>query len=381
LESSDEESVTGNEIQDCGIGVDAASGMGLTLQGNRIIGATVTGARVIGVNSLACVVERNVVGKGKGAGITIDYSDIPVVRGNTVFSNASTAVQVSRTTVGPTTVENNIGFGNGGWGASVPMGSLATLRCNDWFANALGAVTGAGADSTDLSVEPMFCNVDSADVRLNSGSPLLADSATCGQIGALGIGCGETATLVQRFMAMRVGDGVRVVWEVADGASASAIWVERAEGLSSQAWIQPVLERSTDGRAVVELDRTALPDRAYRYRLMAQDGGKVTVLDPGIVVEAQARLSFDLAEVGPSPSSGPIRIAFTLAREAAIEIDVFDLLGRQVTTLASGNWLAGAQVVSWDGSTRDGRAAPPGMYVVRYVYPGGQSRRRIMRFR
>src|SRR5207244_5592871 len=97
----------------------------------------------------------------------------------------------------------------------------------------------------------------------------------------------------------------------------------RAEGLNGQAWAQPVMERTIEGRAVVELDRSALPDRTYRYRLVARDGGIVTVLDPGIVVEAQAGVAFALVEVGPSPGSGPVRIAFSLARDAAIEIDVF----------------------------------------------------------
>jgi hypothetical protein len=210
---------------------------------------------------------------------------------------------------------------------------------------------------------------------------LLADSATCGQIGALGVGCGVTPTLVQRFTVARISSGIRVVWQVAEGATASAIWVERAEGLSSQAWMQPVMERSIDGGTVVELDRSALPDRTYRYRLVARDGGRLIVLDPGIVVEAQARLAFGLAEVGPSPGGGPLRIAFTLAHDAAIQIDVYDVQGRRVASPVRGEWPAGAQVVTWDGRTWNGRLAPAGLYLVRYRYPGGQDRRRIVRVR
>jgi hypothetical protein len=135
------------------------------------------------------------------------------------------------------------------------------------------------------------------------------------------------------------------------------------------------MERSTDGGSLVELDRSALPDHTYRYRLVAMDGGKLVVLDPGIVVEAQARLSFALGQVGPSPSAGPLRIAFTLAHDAEIEIAVFDLLGRRVATPAQGAWPGGTQVVSWTGP------APAGVYVVRYAFPGGQDRRAIVRYR
>ncbi|TMQ53719.1 MAG: hypothetical protein E6K72_08215, partial [Candidatus Eisenbacteria bacterium] len=214
---------------------------------------------------------------------------------------------------------------------------------------------------------------DLAVVDFNSGLRVLMNES--------GVGCGVTATLVQRFAAGRVGGAVRVTWEVAEGATASAIWVERAEGPSGQAWTQPVMERSIEGRAVVEMDRSALPDRAYRYRLVARDGGILTVLDPGVLVEAQARLAFGLAGVGPSPGSGPLRIAFTLAHNAPIQIDVFDLLGRRVVTLARGPWSAGTQAVGWDGLTRGGMQAPAGIYVVRYAYPGGQERQRIMRLR
>ena len=105
------------------------------------------------------------------------------------------------------------------------------------------------------------------------------------------------------------------------------------------------------------------------------------MLDPGILVEAQAPLAFALGAVGPSPSSGPVRIAFTLAHDAAIQIDVFDLLGRRVATPAQGLWPAGTQVATWDGLTRTGAPASAGMYVVRFVYPGGQDRRRVMRVR
>src|SRR5437762_1034519 len=200
-------------------------------------------------------------------------------------------------------------------------------------------------------------------------------------MGALGMGCGETATLVQRFTAGRVSQGIRVLWEVADGATASSIWVERAEGASGQAWTQPAMERSSDGRAVVELDRSAQPDRTYRYRLVARDGGIVTVLDPGILVDAQARLAFGLTDVGPSPGAGPVRIAFTLARAAAIEIDVYDVQGRRLASPARGEWSAGTQVVVWDGRAWNGQLAPAGLYVVRYRYPSGLDRRGIVRVR
>src|SRR5262249_40526862 len=145
------------------------------------------------------------------------------------------------------------------------------------FGNRLGATSGVAADSTDLSVDPLFCNVDSADVRLDTASPLVG-RAGCGQIGALGVGCGVTATLVQRFTAGRGSEGIRVGWEVAEGGTASEVWLGRSEVGSDGPWVRPVTERSFDNRAMVELDRSADPRRPHWYRLIALEGRIVTAI-------------------------------------------------------------------------------------------------------
>jgi len=263
LQSSLDAEASGNAINDCGIGIDVRGGDDIQIGNNTILRAGEYGIWAREASDL--VAERNVVGRCGSRGILLQWYDWAyrsTLRGNTVFGSGGSGVEVRRPPgFGAVPVENNIGFGNGEWGVEVSAGELVQLGCNDWFGNGLGAISGSVADSTDLSVDPMFCNVDSADVRLNWASPLLADSATCGQIGALGVGCGVTPTLVQRFTAGRVSAGIQVVWEVADGASATAVWVERSEGGSEGPWVRPVTERSIDNGAVVDFDRSAIPDR------------------------------------------------------------------------------------------------------------------------
>jgi hypothetical protein len=190
-----------------------------------------------------------------------------------------------------------------------------------------------------------------------------------------------TATLVQRFTASRVSAGIRVVWEVAEGATAFEIWLERSETSSAQAWVRLSTERSFENRAVAELDQSAVADRAYWYRLVALEGSNATVIGAPIFVEPQARLDSRLMEIGPNPGSGPVRIAFALKHAGAIEVDVYDLQGRKIASPGRGVWPAGTNEVVWDGRTRNGQSAPAGMYVVRYLYPGGQDRRGIVRIR
>jgi parallel beta-helix repeat protein len=376
--------VTRNRIQECDIGVDIAQPDGLLFRQNTIIGALYSGAILGTVGGYwGLVVEENVVGGCRGDGIVIPFPVAPQVnrvRWNTIFDNGGNGVTLTNTGEYPIAIEGNIVSSNTGWGLAVPAGTRIALGCNDWFGNGLGSVDGVTPGATDLNVDPLFCDVDSADVRLDSGSPLV-DAGGCGQIGALGVGCGVTATLVQRFTAGRVSEGVRVVWEVGEGATASEVWLERSEGVDGESWIRPLTERSMENRAVVELDGSAVSDRAYSYRLVAREGSVATVIGPPILVGAQARPDFRLVEVGPNPGSGPVRIAFALKHAGAIEIDVFDVQGRRVASPGAGVWPAGMHVVEWNGRTHSGEVAPSGLYLLRYAYPGGQDRRRIVRTR
>jgi parallel beta helix pectate lyase-like protein/flagellar hook capping protein FlgD len=378
--------ITNNDIRDCDVAVRAVDWVyDMRVIGNRIIGGRSNG--IWTQNVYRPIVERNIVGMHDGVGVVIDGMYISgteyraTIRSNTVFGNGGSGIALNQQSPNIAIIEKNIVFGNGEWGATVWPGTVVQSRCNDWYGNRLGAVMGVAADSMDLSVDPLFCGADSADVRLNSSSPLLADSVACGQIGALGVGCGVTPTLVQRFTAGRVSGGIRVVWEVAEGATASEIWLERSEASSGEGWVRPTTERTLENRSVTELDRSAVDDRAYWYRLMALEGSNTGVIGAPIHVEAQARLESRLVEIGPNPGSGPVRIAFALKHAAAIEIDVFDVQGRKVAAPGSGMWAAGTHELVWDGRTRSGQPAPAGLYVIRYLYPGGQDRRGIVRIR
>jgi len=382
LWSVSEMAMTRNVIQHCGSGVYVLGAGGLTFCDNTILDATGSGAVLNAVwDAIGLDVERNVIGRCGGAGLEVDRPEAVVLRSNTVFANSGTGIVLTRSNpMYHIAIDGNIVADNGVWGLAALAGDNMSLGCNDWFGNDAGAVSGLAVGATDVSVDPMFCDGDRGDVSLNVASPLLEVDG-CGRIGALGVGCGVTGTLVQRFTAERVREGVRVVWEVAQGASAVEIWVERAEGSSGVGWIRPVMDRRTEGRAVVEVDHGASSDRAFRYRLVAFEGGRVTVLDPGIVVGAQGSVDFELSNISPNPGDGPVVVGFGLKRGAAIVIEVYDVQGRRVTELARGVWPGGTHVVLWNGQTHDGKPAPPGLYVLRYAHPGGESRLAFVRLR
>lgn len=69
-----------------------------------------------------------------------------------------------------------------------------------------------------------------------------------------------------------------------------------------------------------------------------------------------------IAGVSPNPARQSCTIAFTLAREGAVRLDIFDLAGRRLRTLEHGVLAAGVHRSRWDGLGADGRPAAAGLY-------------------
>lgn len=83
----------------------------------------------------------------------------------------------------------------------------------------------------------------------------------------------------------------------------------------------------------------------------------------------------------PNPSSGPVRIAFSLARPEAVDLRVFGVDGRQVADLARGVWSAGSHEVAWSGRDSRGALTASGVYFVRFAAEDHVETRRVVRFR
>ncbi|HSQ60357.1 MAG TPA: T9SS type A sorting domain-containing protein [Acidobacteriota bacterium] len=94
-----------------------------------------------------------------------------------------------------------------------------------------------------------------------------------------------------------------------------------------------------------------------------------------------AGLGVHLRTPWPNPSSGPVRIAFSLARPEAVDLRVFSVDGRQVANLARGVWGAGSHQVAWSGRDSRGTLTGSGVYFVRFATEDGVQTRRVVRFR
>jgi YVTN family beta-propeller protein len=89
---------------------------------------------------------------------------------------------------------------------------------------------------------------------------------------------------------------------------------------------------------------------------------------PGnVAVDARAsHEEFALRAVRPNPFRSSVEVSFTLGRAGPVDLAVYDVLGREVRSVARGLALgAGAQSLRWDGRDGGGREAGAGLYFVR----------------
>jgi len=74
---------------------------------------------------------------------------------------------------------------------------------------------------------------------------------------------------------------------------------------------------------------------------------------------------FELAQNYPNPFNPETAIKYSVPYRADVTIDVFNILGRKVTTLVNENKTAGEYEVIWDGNSRGGKTAASGVYFYR----------------
>ena len=77
-------------------------------------------------------------------------------------------------------------------------------------------------------------------------------------------------------------------------------------------------------------------------------------------------VAFALYNALPNPSAGATIIAFAVpSPDAAVRIEVFDVMGRLTTTLVDEAFDPGVHTVGWNGEDNRGRVVAPGLYFVR----------------
>jgi hypothetical protein len=90
--------------------------------------------------------------------------------------------------------------------------------------------------------------------------------------------------------------------------------------------------------------------------------------NPAIQSESyrQVPTAYELSQNYPNPFNPATLIRYGLPEAGVVELKIYDLLGREVKTLLSGQETAGYHTAIWDGTTNAGTSAGSGVYFARF---------------
>jgi hypothetical protein len=91
-----------------------------------------------------------------------------------------------------------------------------------------------------------------------------------------------------------------------------------------------------------------------------------------------------ITRLTPNPASGPVTVEYTLAQAARVRIDIFDVMGRRVSSFNEGARDAGRYFLAWgaaQGVPPMAGAAGPGVYFVRLQADDLVDRRKLVLLR
>lgn len=148
-----------------------------------------------------------------------------------------------------------------------------------------------------------------------------------------------------------------------------------------------------DGSASFSFDATAEPGYVWHCHILEHEendmmrpfhlvaappaAGLATAgnaVEPTAAVPATAGLRAPF----PHPLVAGSRLAFHLAQAGAVELDLFDVAGRHVRSLARGWHEAGDHAVNWTNAGRAGAGLPGGVYFLRFRAPGNEEMRKVL---
>jgi len=141
-------------------------------------------------------------------------------------------------------------------------------------------------------------------------------------------------------------------------------WVANADGTISLQGNNGLFVSSNNSTSAMTCDRaTAQGWEDFYFGIVSTTASANTT-----ATSALAKSFTDVTAttgVYPNPVRDEATVVYSLARESAVELAVYDVRGAKVRTLRSGVFGANRYQVRWDGRSDTGHRVPGGMYSVR----------------
>ncbi|UCH62498.1 MAG: T9SS type A sorting domain-containing protein [Fidelibacterota bacterium] len=153
----------------------------------------------------------------------------------------------------------------------------------------------------------------------------------------------------------RAGYALQVRWENSYGG-----W--KAEG--DDLWLLPFFD-SVYGTHWSE----GQPERVWKH---GKNAGWPYVVWDGTISSSEEQGSFnpgiyELLQNYPNPFNPVTRISLSIAETSPVHLAVYDLVGREVSTLLDGVEEAGEHILVWEAVNREGTQLPSGIYLCRLL--------------
>ncbi len=150
--------------------------------------------------------------------------------------------------------------------------------------------------------------------------------------------------------------------------------------------IADLSSRAGPGQTRVHLRFRGQSDSNANYDGFAFDSLRIVIYDPAaqpapLAVESlELPATLSLAAPAPNPMRGFARFDFALPRAGMVRLEIIDVTGRRVRTLANGTFAAGRYVHGWDRRDDRGTLVKPGVYLARLADSRGTVSQRIVVF-
>ena len=127
-------------------------------------------------------------------------------------------------------------------------------------------------------------------------------------------------------------------------------------------------------------DNSVLPNTTYYYLLGDKNlSGQITWHGPVMAASAGLILAkLQLMPCRPNPASDAVNFSYVLPRSGQVALNIYDICGQKVNTLAQGSKQAGVYNFTWNRNDSQGRKTSAGVYFYRLDYEGASLTRQLV---